>query len=70
MTVKVWTYVLTALLLVTGCSKSEVITTYEQEVAKQAVPKYEGNSEQVPVIFNTTSSSQATTRANTTDDLL
>lgn len=75
MTVKVWTLLITALLLVTGCSKSEVVTTYEQEVAKQEYVKQqpaqqEVNNSPVPVVFDVASGNQATTRALTTEDIL
>lgn len=63
------------LLLVTGCSKSEVVTSYEQEVAKQDYTKQqptqqEVNNQPVPVIFDVVSEEQATTRALTTEDIL
>lgn len=69
MTVKVWTFLITTLLLVTGCSKSEVVTTYEQEVAKQEYVKQqpaqqEVNNSPVPVVFDVASGNQATTRAS------
>ena len=75
MTVKVWTFLITTLLLVTGCSKSEVVTTYEQEVAKQEYVKQqpaqqEVNNSPVPVVFDVASGNQATTRALTTEDIL
>ena len=58
MTAKFWTFLITTLLLVTGCSKSEVVTTYEQEVAKQI----ETNNDPIPVAFGTYVGEQATTR--------
>ena len=69
MTVKGWTFVFSTLLLVTGCSKSEVVTTYEQEVAKQEYVKQqpaqqEVNNSPVPVVFDVASGNQATTRAS------
>lgn len=75
MTGKVWTFIITTLLLVTGCSKSEVVTTYEQEVAKQEYVKQqpaqqEVNNSPVPVVFDVASGNQATTRALTTEDIL
>ena len=58
-------------LLLTACSHSEVVTTYEQEAVKQQVEaRQDGDGERMPVIFNTTSSDQATTRANTTENYL
>ena len=75
MTVKVWTFLITALLLVTGCSKNEVVTTYEQEVAKQEYVKQqpaqqEVNNSPVPIVFDVFSSQAAATRAiTTTSDL-
>lgn len=68
MTVKVWTFLITTLLLVTGCSKSEVVTTYEQVVAKQEYVKQqpaqqEVNNNPVPIVFDVASGNQATTRA-------
>lgn len=75
MTAKFWTFLITTLLLVTGCSKSEVVTTYEQEVAKQEYVKQqptqqEVNNSPVPVVFDVASGNQATTRALTTEDIL
>lgn len=75
MTVRVWTCIITALLLVTGCSKSEVVTTYEQVVAgqeyvKQQPAQQEVNNSPVPIVFDVTSGNQATTRALTTEDIL
>ena len=69
MTGKVWTFLITTLLLVTGCSKSEVVTTYEQEVAKQEYVKQqpaqqEVNNSPVPVVFDVASGNQATTRSS------
>ena len=56
-------YILMTLLLLAACSQSEVVTTYEQEVVRQvAAPQGSDESGNVPVIFNTTSASQATTR--------
>ena len=51
---------LTALLLVTGCSKSEVVTSYEKEVIKQI----EVNNDPIPVSFGTYVGEQATTRTS------
>ena len=74
MTVKVWTFVFSTLLLVTGCSKSEVVTSYEQvsagnEYTKQPTQQ-EVNNSPVPVVFDAFSSQAATTRAiTTTSDL-
>lgn len=75
MTAKFWTFLITTLLLVTGCSKSEVVTTYEQEVAKQEYVKQqptqqEVNNSPVPVVFDVASGNQATTRALTTENIL
>lgn len=72
MTVKVWTFVFSTLLLVTGCSKSEVVTTYEQEVAKQEYVKQqptqqEVNNSPVPVVFDASFGEQATTRTDPVD---
>lgn len=68
MTAKFWTFLITTLLLVTGCSKSEVVTTYEQEVAKQEYVKQqptqqEVNNNPVPIVFEASIGEQATTRA-------
>jgi hypothetical protein len=73
MTVKVWTFLITTLLLVTGCSKSEVVTTYEQEVAKQDYSKQqpaqqEVNNNPVPIIFDASIGEQATTRTLTPEE--
>lgn len=67
MTVKVWTFVFSTLLLVTGCSKSEVVTSYEQvsagnEYTKQPTQQ-EVNNSPVPVVFDASIGEQATTRA-------
>ena len=75
MTVKVWTLLITTLLLVTGCSKSEVVTTYEQEVAKQEYVKQqptqqEVNNSPVPVVFDASIGEQATTRTVTPEEAL
>ena len=53
--------------MVTGCSKSEVVTTYEQVVAgqeyvKQQPAQQEVNNSPVPVVFDTNVEGQATTR--------
>lgn len=75
MTVKVWTLLFTTLLLVTGCSKSEVVTSYPEQVAKQDYSKQqpvqqEANNNPVPVVFDAFSSQAAATRAiTTTSDL-
>ena len=54
------------LLLVTGCSKSEVVTSYEdvakQDYIKQQSAQQEVNNQPVPVIFDVVSEEQATTR--------
>lgn len=68
MTVKGWTFVFSTLLLVTGCSKSEVVTSYEKEVAKQEYAKQQSaqqevNNSPVPIVFDVVSGEQATTRA-------
>ena len=68
MTAKFWTFLITTLLLVTGCSKSEVVTTYEQEVAKQEYVKQqptqqEVNNNPVPVVFDVYEGESATTRS-------
>lgn len=68
MTAKFWTFLITTLLLVTGCSKSEVVTTYEQEVAKQEYVKQqpaqqEVNNSPVPVVFDVYEGESATTRS-------
>ena len=70
MTAKVWALLFTTLLLVTGCSKSEVVTSYPDQVAKQDYskqqPTQEGaNDTQVPVVFDVTYGEQATTRSST-----
>lgn len=75
MTAKFWTLLITALLLVTGCSKSEVVTTYEQEVAKQEYVKQqptqqEVNNSPVPVVFDASIGEQATTRTVTPEEAL
>ena len=75
MTAKFWTFLITALLLVTGCSKSEVVTTYEQEVAKQEYVKQqptqqEVNNNPVPIIFDASIGEQATTRTVTPEEAL
>ena len=53
--------------MVTGCSKSEVVTTYEQVVAgqeyvKQQPAQQEVNNSPVPIVFDTNVEGQATTR--------
>ena len=64
-------YILMTLLLLAACSQSEVVTTYEQEAVRQvAAPQGSDERGNVPVIFNTTSASQATTRVNTTEEYL
>jgi hypothetical protein len=75
MTAKFWTFLITTLLLVTGCSKSEVVTSYEQvsagnEYTKQQPTQQEVNNNPVPIIFDVASGDQATTRALTTEDIL
>lgn len=67
MTAKFWTFLITTLLLVTGCSKSEVVTTYEQvsagnEYTKQPTQQ-EVNNNPVPVIFDVYEGESATTRS-------
>lgn len=76
MTVKVWTLLFTTLLLVTGCSKSEVVTSYPDQVAKQDYSKQqptlqEVKNDSVPIVFSIYNGGQATTRAavSTVDDL-
>lgn len=69
MTVKVWTFVFSTLLLVTGCSKSEVVTSYEQvsagnEYTKQQPTQQEVNNSPVPIVFDVASGNQATTRSS------
>ena len=68
MTVKVWTFVFSTLLLVTSCSKSEVVTSYEQvsagnEYTKQPTQQ-EVNNSPVPIVFDVASGNQATTRSS------
>jgi len=70
MTAKFWTFLITTLLLVTGCSKSEVVTTYEQEVAKQDYSKQQptqedANNNSVPIAFTTFTPKSAATRTIT-----
>lgn len=67
MTAKFWTFLITTLLLVTGCSKSEVVTSYENEAAKHEYAKQqpaqqEVNNSPVPIVFDTNVEGQATTR--------
>ena len=72
MTVKVWTLLITALLLVTGCSKSEVVTTYEQGAKQSAyTPISEAAKEEpIPVLFDIYTPEYAETRTiNNTSDL-
>jgi hypothetical protein len=65
MTVKGWTFVFSTLLLVTGCSKSEVVTTFEQEADKSAYVKEEkADNDLVPITFSSYFGAQATTRAS------
>lgn len=57
------------LLLVTGCSKSEVVTSYEevakQDYIKQQPAQQEINNNPVPVVFDVYAGDAATTRAIT-----
>lgn len=74
MTGKVWTFLITTLLLVTGCSKSEVVTSYEQvsagnEYTKQPTQQ-EVNNNPVPIIFDASIGEQATTRTVTPEEAL
>ena len=67
MTAKFWTFLITTLLLVTSCSKSEVVTSYEQvsagnEYTKQQPTQQEVNNNPVPIVFDTNVEGQATTR--------
>lgn len=75
MTVKGLTLLFSTLLLVTGCSKSEVVTSYEKEVAKQvsqpaqqapqpnADPVAIYTPSDVPITFGLYTGQDATTRA-------
>ena len=70
MTAKFWTFLITTLLLVTGCSKSEVVTSYEQvsagnEYIKQQPTQEDANNNPVPIVFDVASGDQATTRSST-----
>lgn len=55
------------LMLLTACSRSETVTTYEQEAVKQVVTQQSS----IPVTFNTNAAWPATTRSaiNTAQDL-
>lgn len=55
------------LMLLTACSRSETVTTYEQEAVKQVVTQQSS----IPITFNTNAAWPATTRSaiNTAQDL-